>query len=178
MNQQNPVVNCTAYRNGLKLGDIHIEEISDVLLEDDTFVWVGLLEPDDALLLKMKEEFNLHELAIEDARNAHQRPKLEEYGETLFMVLHTVHLVADAIEIGETHIFIGPRFVLTVRHGSSAGYTAVREHCEKMPERLAKGPGFVLYSIVDFVVDQYQPALDFLQHQFRRDEEELFTPGS
>lgn len=178
MNQHNSVVNCTAYRNGLKLGDIRIEEISDVLLEDDTFVWVGLLEPDDALLLKMKDEFQLHELAIEDARNAHQRPKLEEYGETLFMVLHTVHLEQEAIELGETHIFIGPRFVLTVRHGPSAGYTAVREHCENMPDRLAKGPGFVLYAIVDFVVDQYQPALDVLQAQFRRDEEALFTPGS
>lgn len=178
MDMQTTVVNCTAYRNGFKLGDIRIEEISDVLLEDDTFVWVGLVEPDDALLLKMKEEFNLHELAIEDARNAHQRPKLEEYGETLFMVLHTVHLVPNAIEIGETHIFVGPRFVLTVRHGPSAGYTAVREHCESMPDRLAKGPGFVLYALVDFVVDQYQPALDFLQEQFRRDEQELFTPGS
>jgi magnesium transporter len=175
---QNPIINCTAYRNGYKLGDIGIEDISDVLLEDDTFVWVGLLEPDDTLLLKMKEEFKLHELAIEDARNAHQRPKLEEYGDTLFMVLHTVHPAPDAIELGETHIFIGPRFVLTVRHGPSIGYTAVREHCENMPDRLAKGPGFVLYAIVDFVVDQYQPALDLLQEQFRGHEENLFTPGS
>ncbi|RJF92337.1 magnesium/cobalt transporter CorA [Noviherbaspirillum saxi] len=178
MNTLSAVVNCSVYRSGRKIGDITVEDISEVLREDDTFVWVGLLEPDFELLRKMQEEFNLHELAVEDARNAHQRPKLEEYGETLFLVLHTAHLSADTIQFGETHIFIGPRFVLTVRHGASSSYKGVRERCEHLPDRLAKGPGYVLYAIVDFVVDQYQPCIDHLQQQFHTFERELFTPGA
>lgn len=174
----NSVVNCYAYRAGKRLKDISIEEISDVLHEPDTFVWVGLFEPGDDLLRKMQEEFNLHELAVEDARNAHQRPKLEEYGDTLFMVLHTAHLSSGEIQFGETHVFTGPQFVLTVRHGDSSSYKAVRERCEHQPERLSKGPGYVLYSILDFVVDQYQPCIDYLQQQFRTFEQDLFTPGA
>lgn len=175
---RNSVVNCSAYRGGKKLDEISIEDISDVLREPDTFVWVGLFEPDYDLLTKMQEEFGLHELAVEDATKAHQRPKLEEYGETLFMVLRTAHLSGSQIATGETHIFIGPKFVLTVRHGESSSYRAVREQCESMPDRLAKGPGYVLYAVVDFVVDQYQPSIDYLQEQFRKYEQELFTPGS
>lgn len=176
MNVGSALVNCSAYRGGVKINDITIEEISDVLREENTFVWVGLLEPDFELLRKMQEEFNLHELAIEDARNAHQRPKLEEYGDTLFMVLHTAHISSGDIRFGETHIFVGPRFVLTVRHGASSSYRGVRERCEQQPDRLAKGPGYVLYAIVDFVVDQYQPCMDMLQQQFRTYEQNLFTP--
>lgn len=177
MNSHSAVANCSAYQYGKKLRDITLEEISDVLVEKDTFVWVGLVEPDDELLRKIQEEFGLHELAIEDARKAHQRPKLEEYAETLFIVLHTARL-EEQISFGETHIFFGPRFIVTVRHGPSISYRAVREHCERSPERLARGPSYVLYSIVDFVVDQYQPCMDHLQARFRELEEELFTAGS
>src|SRR3712207_55100 len=125
MNTTSAVVSCAAYREGKKAGDITVEDISDVLREEGALVWVGLLEPDNDLLRKMQEEFNLHELAVEDARNAHQRPKLEEYGDTLFMVLHTVHLSSEQIYFGETHICVGPRFVLTVRHGASSSYRTV-----------------------------------------------------
>jgi magnesium transporter len=178
MNTTSAVVSCAAYRDGRKVGDITVEDISEVLREDGTSVWVGLLEPDDELLRKMQEEFGLHELAIEDARNAHQRPKLEEYGETLFLVLHTAHLRSEHIHFGETHIFVGPRFVLTVRHGASSTYRTVRERCEQHPDRLVKGTGYILYAIVDFIVDQYQPCIDYLQQQLRRFEEDLFTPGA
>lgn len=178
MNLHSAVVNCAAYRSGSKMGDITVEDISEVLKEDNTFVWVGLLEPDDELLCKMQEEFNLHELAVEDARNAHQRPKLEEYGDTLFMVVHTAHLASGQIQFGETHMFVGPRFVLTVRHGNSSSYRSVRDRCEHQPERLAKGPGYALYALVDFVVDQYQPCIDHLQAQFQTYERDLFTPGA
>ncbi|MGV8899199.1 MAG: magnesium/cobalt transporter CorA [Burkholderiaceae bacterium] len=178
MNAQNAIINCCAYRNGKKLKDITIEAISDVLEENDTFVWVGLLEPDPELMGKIQEEFGLHELAVEDAHKAHQRPKLEEYGDTLFLVLHTAMLANDEIQFGETHIFLGPRFVVTVRHGQSIGYAKVRERTESLPERLANGPGYVLYSIVDFVVDQYQPCIDNLQARFKNFESQLFNPSS
>ena len=178
MNDQNAVINCSSYRAGKKLTDTSIEAISDVLLEAATFVWVGLFEPDAELMAKIQEEFGLHELAVEDAQKAHQRPKLEEYGETLFVVLHTASLVGEAIEYGETHIFVAPKFVVTVRHGQSLGYTKVRERTESMPDRLAHGPGYVLYSIIDFVVDQYQPCIDHLQEKFQRFERQLFNPES
>lgn len=178
MNTLSSVVNCSVYRHGKKLDDLSLDAISDVLLEQDTFVWVGLLEPDQELMKKIKEEFGLHELAVEDAQKAHQRPKLEEYGETLFVVLHTAILTDNAIQFGETHIFVGSRFVVTVRHGPSIGYAKVRERTESMPERLANGPGYVLYSIVDFVVDHYQPCIDSLQKRFNAFEGELFNAKS
>ncbi len=178
MNAQNAIINCTAYRNGKKLKDITIEAISDVLLEEDTFVWVGLFEPDHELMRQIQEEFGLHELAVEDAQMAHQRPKLEEYGDTLFVVLHTATLAREEVQFGETHVFLGPRFVVSIRHGHSMGYAKVRERAESMPDRLANGPGYVLYSIVDFVVDQYQPCIDNLQAKFRSFEHQLFKPSS
>jgi magnesium transporter len=177
MNKEKAIINCCAYRNGTKLKDIRIEEIKDVLQEKGSFIWVGLFEPDQALMRLIQEEFGLHELAVEDAQTAHERPKLEEYGETLFLVLHTALLVAEEIEFGETHVFLGPRFVVTVRQGASVGYTKVRERAESMPERLASGPGYALYSIVDFIVDQYQPCIDQLQARFRRFEDQLFKPS-
>ena len=157
---------CMAYENGLRLGDVALEQISEVLQRERSFIWLGLREANQALLNKIQEEFALHELAIEDACTAHQRPKLEEYGETLFMVLHTAQLIDQDLELGELHIFMGPRFLVTVRHGTSASLSRVRERCEAMPHQLAKGSGFVLYSIMDFVVDNYMPVIDGLQARF------------
>lgn len=178
MEKERGIVNCSIYRNGKKLEDVPVEAISDVLGEEKTFVWLGLLEPDQELMRRIQEEFGLHELAVEDAENAHQRPKLEEYGQTLFVVLHTAMLVDNAIHFGETHVFVGPRFVITVRHGPSMGYGKVRERTESMPDRLASGPGYVLYSIIDFVVDHYQPCMDNLQDRFRATEKALFEAES
>jgi magnesium transporter len=178
MGQESGIVNCSVYRNGRKLEDVPVDAISDVLTEERTFVWLGLLEPDKELMRKFQEEFGLHELAVEDAENAHQRPKLEEYGQTLFVVLHTAMLVDGVIQFGETHVFVGPRFVITVRHGPSMGYAKVRERTESMPDRLANGPGYVLYSIIDFVVDHYQPCMDNLQDRFRTTEKALFEAAS
>ena len=178
MNNSNMVVNCTAYKNGKKLRDITIEEISDFMEQEGSFVWVGLLEPSVALMQQIKEEFNLHELAVEDAYAAHQRPKIEEYGDSLFVVLQTAQLVQESVLFGETHIFIGARFVVTVRHGASRSYAKVREHCEMLPERLSRGPSFVLYSIMDFVVDNYLPIMDDLEARFDKYESELFERDS
>ncbi len=160
------VMKCVAYQNGISIGDVTIEAISEVLKQDDTFVWLGLREASSELFTKIQEEFGLHDLAIEDACAAHQRPKIEEYGESLFMVLHTAHLAGDHIEFGETHFFLGSRFLVTVRHGYSSTYSKIRERCEAMPKQLAKGPGFALYSIMDFIVDNYMPVIDGLQARF------------
>lgn len=174
MNEGIARVNCSVYRHGRKLAHIAIDDISEALQQSDTFIWLGLVEPDRELMLHVQQEFDLHELAVEDAQKAHQRPKIEEYGDTLFVVLHTVALNGDTVDFGETHVFVGSRFVVTVRHGASSGYAGVRRKTEATPERLASGPGYVLYSIVDFIVDQYQPCMDVLQFRFREVEKDLF----
>jgi len=163
------VVNCVAYKDGKRLGEITVDEISDVLEQDGTFVWVGLLEPDAEILLKMQAEFGLHELAVEDARTAHQRPKLEEYGESLFLVLQTAQWSDDGMHLGETHLFVGQRFLVSVRHGPSFTYAGVRERCEAHPQRLALGPGYAVYAVLDFIVDNYAPIVA----QFRQRLESL-----
>jgi len=160
------VMRCVAYQNGVSIGDVRIEDISEVLQREHAFVWLGLREANGELLAKIQEEFGLHDLAIEDACAAHQRPKIEEYGDSLFIVLHTAHLAEEQVEFGETHIFLGPRFLVTVRHGASRSHNKVRERCEAMPQQLAKGPGFALYSIMDFIVDNYVPVIDGLQQRF------------
>ena len=168
------IVNCIAYRAGRSLGDISIDAISEVLKEPDTLVWLGVHEPDTPLLRKVQEEFSLHDLAIEDAQHAHQRPKLEAYGDTLFIVVETAQTQNDKVCFGETHLFVGRNFIITIRHGSSVSYATVRQKCETIPHRLAIGPGFALYSIIDFVVDNYQPVAESLQTRFEELELGMF----
>lgn len=168
------VVASVAYRDGRPLGRVELDDISEVVRQPDTFIWLGLHEPDDALLQKMQEEFGLHELAIEDARNAHQRPKLEAYGDSLFVVVKTAQIVDDVIQYGETHFFVGPHFLVSIRHGCSQGYLGVRDRCEARPEMLAKGPGFVLYALLDFIVDNYQPIVARFEAAFDELEAHIF----
>jgi magnesium transporter len=168
------IVNCVAYRAGKSLGDIPINDISEILKEPETFVWLGMHEPDIPLLRKVQEEFSLHELAIEDAQNAHQRPKLEAYADSLFIVVETAQLVNDEVRFGETHLFVGKNFIVTIRHGSSVSYAPVRQKCETAPHRLGLGPGYALYSVIDFVVDNYQPVAERLQARFQELEQEIF----
>ena len=172
--QMQMIVNISAYEAGKRLGDITIDEISDVLSRPQTFVWVGLYEPDEATLAKMQEEFGLHELAVEDARVAHQRPKIETYGTSLFIVLKTANLRDKHIVYGETHLFVGTNFLVSVRHGETAGYSVVRERCENTAALLAKGPGFALYAILDFVTDNYQPIIEQYEDDFDQLEEGIF----
>lgn len=160
------VMRCVAYQKGVGIGDVTIEDISEVLLKEDTFVWLGLREADSKILRAIQIEFGLHDLAIEDACSAHQRPKIEEYGDSLFIVLQTAQLVDERVEFGETHLFVGPRFLVTVRHGASHSLARVRERCQAMPQLLAKGSGFALYSIIDFIVDNYMPVINGLQERF------------
>ncbi len=169
------VVNCVAYgAGGSRLPDITLDQISDVLQQPDAFVWVGLHEPDEPLLDKLQEEFGLHDLAIEDAHHAHQRPKIEVYGDSLFIVLHTAQFVGGKIEFGETHIFLGPRYLLTVRHGASLSYSPARARCEKEPELLAHGPSYGLYSVMDFIVDNFFPIVRSFQDELAELEGDIF----
>ena len=171
----NMVVNCVAYlNNGRKLNHITIEAISDVLSEPNTFIWLGLHEPDETLLWKIQQEFGLHELAIEDAQHAHQRPKIEVYDDVLFIVLHTAQFVGGKVEFGETHIFLGKRFLITVRHGASLSYAGARGRCEQTPELLALGPSFGLYAVIDAIVDNYFPIVESFQSSLRELEDKIF----
>lgn len=168
------VVNCAAYVGGRRTRDIGIEEIRDALSAPDSFVWIGLLEPDEKLMKEVQQEFGLHDLAVEDAHRAHQRPKVEAYGDCLFIALHTAQLLDGDVHFGETHLFVGARYVVSVRHGASASYRAVRERCERAPELMAKGPGFVLYAIMDFVIDNYMPIVDTLEDELEAVEDHIF----
>jgi magnesium transporter len=170
------VVNCAAYAGGRRVADLEIEKIGSVLREEDRFVWIGLHEPTEDLLKEVQQAFGLHDLAIEDAHRAHQRPKLERYDESLFVVLRTAQMNPDQrrIEFGETHLFVGPRYVVSVRHGASLSYADVRARCEATPRLLGKGPGFVLYALLDFVVDHYFPIVDALEDELESLEDKIF----
>ena len=137
------VVNSAAYAAGLRVGEVAIPDISEVLKEPGRFVWIGLHEPDDELLAEVQQEFALHDLAIEDAARAHQRPKLERYGDSLFVVLRTAHLepTTGGIDFGETHLFVGSNYVVSVRHGPSMPYVEVRSRCEANPDLHRCRPG-------------------------------------
>ena len=168
------VVNCAAYcKDGRKI-EITLDDISEIVKDPDKFVWVGLHEPDEPLLAKLQEEFGLHDLAVEDAHSAHQRPKIEIYDDTLFIVLHTAQVIAGKIEFGETHIFLGARFILTVRHGASLSYAAPRKACEQTPELMALGPSYALYSVLDFIVDNFLPIVSTFKEELRELEEDIF----
>jgi magnesium transporter len=171
------VVNSVAYAEGRRVGDVAIPDISEVLKRPDVFVWVGLHDPSPDLLQEIQKEFGLHDLAVEDARLAHQRPKLEQYGDSIFVVLRPAILTSDQqrIELGETHLFVGLRYVVSIRHGDTPGYAEVRTRCESTPALLAKGPGFVLYAVMDFIVDHYFPVLDALGDQLESLEDEIFS---
>ena len=174
---QEGVVACVAYAEGRRLGDVAIPDISDVLTHPGQFVWIGLHDPSAALLQQIQQEFELHDLAVEDAQVAHQRPKLEQYGDSIFVVLRPAILAPDQqrVELGETHLFVGPRYVVSIWHGATPSYAAVRTRCESTPALLARGPGFVLYAVMDFIVDQYFPVLDTLGDQLESLEEEIFS---
>ena len=170
------VVNSVVYGRDGSRRDITLDEISDVLeVDDGSFVWVGLFNPGTALLDKLQEEFGLHALAVEDARNAHQRPKIEAYGDSLFVVAHTAQLVDGRIAFGETHVFVGPRYLVTLRHGASLSYAPVRARAEREKELLALGPGYGLYAVLDFIVDNYLPIVDEFRDKLEALEQDIFA---
>jgi len=173
------LINCVAYQEGKKLADIDIEDISDYLGRPDCFVWVALRDATDAELAKMQHEFGLHDLAVEDARHGHQRPKVEEYGDTLFVVMHTVELSPmGELHVGEVDVFVGRNFVLSVRNRSQQSLLGVRDRAEHEPHLLQHGAGFVLYALMDAVVDRYFPVIDTLETELEGIEGQIFLRGA
>jgi len=168
------LVNCVAYQNGEKLADIQPQEIHNYIAKPDCFVWVALFEPDNDTLALMQAEFDLHPLAVEDASHGHQRPKIEEYGTSLFAVLHMIEPIEGELRNGEVAIFVGRNYILTVRTRAQKGFAEVRARCENEPELLKRGPGYVLYAVMDAVVDRYFPLLHELETELETIEEQIF----
>ena len=173
------LINCSVYRKGSKLAQIDLESISDYLAQPGCFVWVALGEPSDEELATLQRAFGLHELAVEDAQVGHERPKIEEYGDTVFCVMHTIELdPADRLVVGEVDVFAAPNFVLSIRHHNRQGFAQVRERAEGEPHLLRDGAGFVLYALMDEVVDRYFPILEQLEDELEAIEARIFEPGA
>ena len=170
------VIVCAAYYGGTRVADLSIDQIRPALGRENQFVWLGLYEPERDVLQKVQQQFGLHDLAVEDAYKAHQRPKLELYEDSLFVVLRTAHISASSrhLEFGETHIFLGRNYLVTVRHGSLRSHIGVRHRCESTPHLLSKGPGYVLYALMDFVVDQYLPVVQQIEEEVEELEDTIF----
>lgn len=172
------LISSVAYQNGRKLADIEPQDIHRYLAQPDTFVWVALFEPDERTLEVMQAEFGLHPLAVEDARHGHQRPKIEEYGDCLFVVLHMVEPGEGELRVGEVDVFVGRNYILSVRSRVEKGFRDVRARCEREPQLLRRGPGFVLYALMDAVVDRYFPILQTIEEDLERIEEDIFAVTS
>jgi magnesium transporter len=172
------LISCVAYKDGHKFADISIDEIHRYVSQPDCLVWVALREPDARTLENLQAQFGLHPLAVEDARNGHQRPKIEDYGDSLFAVLHIVEPEGAEFRVGEMAIFAGRNYVLSVRSHAERGFQDVRARCEREPELLRIGSAFVMYALIDAVVDRYFPVLDLLESELETVEEKIFANGS
>ncbi|MET0633120.1 MAG: magnesium and cobalt transport protein CorA [Tardiphaga sp.] len=168
------VIAAGVYASGRRVADIAIEDAREWSRRPGHVVWIGLYEPSLELLARVQAQFDLHPLAIEDAGKPHQHPKLEQYGEALFIVARTAQIVNERIGFGETHIFIGRGYVVTVRHGASTSYTAVRERCESCPTVLSRGEHYILYAILDFIVDNYMPVVETIHDEVEALEDRVF----
>jgi len=169
------IVNCVAYDRGQKLSDIPLADVRSHLANRDCFVWVALKDPEPAELAALQEEFGLHELAVEDAQKGHQRPKIDEYGSSLFIVMHLIEPDGLDLKTGELSIFVGPQYIVSVRRDAQLGFAEVRRRCEQEPELLRHGPGYVLYALMDSVVDRYFPVIDSLTAEIEQIEERIFA---
>lgn len=170
------IVNCVAYSTQEQnLGAIPIERVREVLQQENTFVWIGVYEPSEALLNQLQKEFDLHPLAIEDAQHAHQRQKIETYGDCLFLVVHTAQEEQGHITFGETHAFLGPRYLITVRHGASKSYAPARARCERELPLFALGPSYGLYAVLDLIVDNFEPIATDFRNELTQLETRLFS---
>ncbi len=173
------LVNCAAYQNGKKLGDIRKEDIHDYLSRPGCFVWMALKDTTPEEMGEMQQQFGLHELAVEDAHHGHQRPKIEEYGDSLFAVLHTIEPEGEDLRVGELSLFVGRNYVLSVRNRSEQGFASVRERSEREPHLLKHGATFVFYALIDTVVDRYFPVLEAIEDELEEVESRIFdvSPG-
>lgn len=169
------LVNCAVYQRGSKIADIPLADIRKYRNQPDSFVWVALKDVEPGELESLQEEFDLHELAVEDAHHGHQRPKLDEYGSSLFVVLQMLEPGGDELLAGEVAIFVGQGYVVTVRRGAQQGFADVRKRSEMEPDLLRHGPAYVLYALMDAVVDRYFPILDDIAEEIENIEERIFS---
>jgi magnesium transporter len=170
------LISCVAYQDGTKVGDISAAQIAEYLHRPHCFVWVALQDPSAAELGEIQKAFDLHPLAVEDALAGHQRPKVDEYGDSLFAVLHLVEPNSGEYHVGELAIFAGPNYIVTARSRAQKGLAEVRARCEREPQLLRQGPGFVLYAVIDAIVDRYFPILDTLEDELDGIEQRIFAP--
>jgi magnesium transporter len=172
------IIDCAVYQEGRRRpGELALADAFEAAGDDNAFVWIGLYEPDEREFDSVAREFNLHELAVEDAIKAHQRPKLEVYDDTLFVVLKTARYLeaGETVEFGEIMLFIGPQFVVAVRHKPASELRGVRKEIESRPDLLRFGPGAVLYAILDRVVDDYLPVIEGLDQDVKEVEKQVFS---
>lgn len=162
------------YRKGKRVGDLDIHEPSPCEGRSE-FAWIGVVEPDEAELRTLAKNFGLHPLAVEDALNAHQLPKVDVYGDQLFVAAKTAHLDGEHIEYGETAIFVGKNHIITVRHGSARAHTDLRTQLEAAPTLLAHGTDYVLHAILDFIVDGYLPIVEAIEDQILATEQRAIS---
>ena len=153
------------YRNGIAAERVGLNSEQPLQFEKNDFVWIGLADPTEEELVTLAGRFHLHPLAVKDALNAHQLPKLETYGDQLFVVARTARLEADQIAYGETCIFVGQHFIVSVRHGSTRAHTDLRAQLEASPEGMRLGVDYVLHGILDFIVDGYLPIIEFIEEE-------------
>ena len=156
---------CSLYRNGKRIGPVSLDQPIRCATDRSEFVWIGLFEPSEAELRQLQENYDLHPLAIEDALLAHQLPKLDIYGDQLFVVARPAHLVDGQICYGETSVFVGDTFIISVRHGSERAHSGLRQQLESSPGLLQHGVDYVLHAILDFIVDGYLPIVEAIEEE-------------
>jgi magnesium transporter len=173
------IVDCAVYKDGRREDGVKLDHAYEQCRREGAFAWIGMYEPTEDEFDSIRREFSLHPLAVEDAVESHQRPKLEVYDDMVFLVLKTARYVdpQEVVKIGEILIFLGDDYIITVRHGEASPLDGVRRALEHDPDLLMHGPGAVLHAIVDHVVDDYGPAIEGLEHDVSEVEEEVFTPG-
>lgn len=171
------IVSCVAYEKGHRLCDLEPHEISEHLGQPERFVWVAVHDPDEEELSQLKHVFNLHELAVENTLNSDLRAKLVEYDNSLFMAMQLLNQQQNELTSGHISVFAGSDYVLTVRQNAGQGFSDVRRRCEGEPELLKQGPAFVLYTLLDAVVDRYFPVIQSLEEELESIEEQIFMHG-
>jgi len=172
------LINSALYDDGRVVAEPGLDGVAEALASRAGFVWIALRDPSDDELNRLQRELNLPPLAVEDARKGHQRPKVEEYGDLLFAAMHLLEAGADGeLRVGEVHVFVGPRFIVSVRHRSDQGFLGVRGRAEREPHLLRLGPGFVFYALMDAVVDRYFPLIDEVEAELERLEASMFQAG-
>ena len=171
-----PSIDCRLFKRETST-EIPLDDVSEYITDPDSFIWIELESPDTATIRKLGEEFGLHELALEDAVTTRQRPKLEEYGEHVFIALRTVQLWQDRIEMGETHLFAGTNFIIAIRHGHGYGYQRVNDRLQHPRNSHKPGTPYTLYLVLDLIVDQLRPVIENMQARVQT-LEDLLTGGS